>query len=243
MSLNNNNSEVFISKETIRRIINDIKTIKKNPLHEHGIYYEHDETDLLKGKALIIGPSDTPYEHGFYFFKFTFPSNYPYSPPMVEYCTNDGITRFNPNLYKNGKVCLSVLNTWQGDQWSGCQSLSSILLSICTVFVNNPLTNEPGIYISHDEVELYNEIIRYKNIQISILSMLEKAKSGDFDFYLFNDIIEKHFKKVKTQIISNINDNYKNKNHDNSVISMKLYNMNIKIDYNSLLTILTSNSS
>jgi len=162
---------------------------------------------------------------------------------MVEYCTNDGITRFNPNLYKNGKVCLSVLNTWQGDQWSGCQSVSSILLSICTVFVNNPLTNEPGIYISHNEVELYNEIIRYKNIQISILSMLEKAKSCDFDFYLFNDIIENHFKKVKTQIISNINDNYKNKNHDNSVISMKLYNMNIKIDYNSLLTILTSNSS
>ena len=32
----------------------------------------------------------------------------------LTYLTNDGNTRFHPNLYRNGKVCLSVLNTWRG---------------------------------------------------------------------------------------------------------------------------------
>jgi hypothetical protein len=60
----------FISKDAMRRIISDIKEIRANPLTAHGIYYEHDDTDMLKGKALIIGPQGTPYADGFYFFKF-----------------------------------------------------------------------------------------------------------------------------------------------------------------------------
>ena len=46
-----------------------------------------------------------------------YPTEYPFKPPKVTYKTNDGFTRFNPNLYKNGKVCISLLNTWQGEQW------------------------------------------------------------------------------------------------------------------------------
>ena len=63
----------IISKETISRLVNDVKNIIKNPLSEHGIYYQHDEADMLKGYALIVGPEDTPYFGGFYFFEFSFP--------------------------------------------------------------------------------------------------------------------------------------------------------------------------
>ena len=59
----------FVSKDTMRRIISDIKEIRANPLTAHGIYYEHDDSEILKGKALIIGPADTPYADGFYLFK------------------------------------------------------------------------------------------------------------------------------------------------------------------------------
>jgi len=37
----------FISKETISRLLTDVKQIIKNPLSENGIYYLHDDTDLL----------------------------------------------------------------------------------------------------------------------------------------------------------------------------------------------------
>ena len=92
----------------IKRIILDIKDLTKSPIEN--IYYVPDEDNILIGYALIIGPSNTPYEHGNFLFEFNFSEKYPYKPPKVIYKSNDGVTRFNPNLYRSGKVCLSILN-------------------------------------------------------------------------------------------------------------------------------------
>ena len=75
----------IISNETARRIVNDVKDIYKNKeeFKKNGIFYFHSEENILKGYALIIGPANTPYEYGYYFFEFNFPNNYPYSPPTV----------------------------------------------------------------------------------------------------------------------------------------------------------------
>jgi ubiquitin-protein ligase len=46
------------------------------------------------------------------------PPAYPHVPPKVTFRTTaDGRLRFNPNLYTDGKVCLSLLGTWSGDPW------------------------------------------------------------------------------------------------------------------------------
>ena len=58
-----------ITKDTISRLIKDVKQLNNHPLTEHGIYYIHDDTDMMKGYVLIIGPSETPYFGGFYFFQ------------------------------------------------------------------------------------------------------------------------------------------------------------------------------
>ena len=129
----------MLGKDTIKRIAADVADIIKNPLDDNGIFYKHNEEKLLSGYALIIGPEDTPYFGGNYLFEFLFPSDYPFTPPKVIFRTGDGLTRFNPNLYKNGKVCLSVLNTWKGPQWSSCQSIRSILLTLVTVLNSNPM--------------------------------------------------------------------------------------------------------
>jgi len=222
------NDTVFVSKEAMRRIISDIKQIKTSPLTEHGIYYEHDETDMLFGKALIIGPSDTPYENGFYLFKIRFPPNYPYSPPKLTFCTSDGgATRFNPNLYCSGKVCLSILNTWQGDQWTSCQTLSSVLLAVCTVFNSEPLLNEPGILRSNPDFEPYTEIIKYKNIEVAIFRILETVKDASYEFSLFGDIIREHYQKSKDKIRERIEEEMKKRGDNGVVSSGRVYNTNI----------------
>ena len=48
-----------ISKETIHRLAKDITQIVKCPLNDNGIYYQHDEEDMLKGYAMIVGSEDT----------------------------------------------------------------------------------------------------------------------------------------------------------------------------------------
>jgi ubiquitin-protein ligase len=157
-----------IDPGTARRLVGDIVALQKNPLTDHGIFYEHDAENMLLGRAMIVGPTDTPYAHGYFFFDFIFPPNYPHSPPKVVFRTRGGANtkcvrgvRFGPNLYRDGKVCISILNTWPGDAWSGCQTISSVLLSLCGLLVANPLLNEPGITTDHPEIEAYNKFISY----------------------------------------------------------------------------------
>lgn len=166
-----------ISKETIKRLLADVRYIYKNPLTDNGIYYCHDEEDIMKGYAMIVGPEDTPYFGGYYFFEMCFPSDYPFSPPKVKYMTNDGLTRFNPNLYKCGKVCVSILNTWSGDKWSACQTINSIILTLCSLLNNTPLLNEPGITKLNKDYDHYNKSIEYTNINYAICELLDKSKN------------------------------------------------------------------
>lgn len=97
---------------------------------------------------MIIGPPSTPYQFGFFEFDFSFPDNYPDLAPKVHALTTErGRTRFNPNIYANGKVCLSILGTWSGapgEQWSACQNLETTLISIQSLMCSNPYQNEPG---------------------------------------------------------------------------------------------------
>ena len=69
-SIKREENQILYSRDTLKRLASDIKCIKKNPLNDQGIYYEHDQENILKGYALIIGPPDTPYEYGHYFFDF-----------------------------------------------------------------------------------------------------------------------------------------------------------------------------
>ena len=242
--MSSSSSSIVLKKDTITRLIKDVKEIIMNPLTSHGIYYHHNEADILKGEILIIGPKDTPYENGFYLFEISYPVNYPYSPPVVKYFTNDGITRFNPNLYKCGKVCLSILNTWRGDQWSSCQTISSVLLALCTVFNNAPLLNEPGISAEHLDFKNYNMVIEYKNFEIGIMHMFrlivlnaDADTNTDSKFSAFKDIIKTHFLenyKINKDRLDTLLLLYKDKNNKSSVIHIGIYSMFIPIDYENL---------
>ncbi len=200
--MNNN----VISKSTVHRIVHDVKDILTNPLKDNGIYYLHDETDILKGYALIVGPQDTPYQYGFYFFKIEYPTDYPHSPLKFTFLNRDKFnTRFHPNLYRNGKCCLSVLNTWAGEPWSSCQSLKSILLTVLTIFTKDPLLNEPGINSSHADFNTYNKVIHFRNIENNYIDCVTKKHSHEI-YKKFKEVIldisEKHNKLIEEIIDS-----------------------------------------
>jgi len=182
----------ILSKECIQRLIRDVKDVNKSPLHDNGIFYEHDEEDMLTGRILIIGQKDTPYFGGYYFFRIFYPADYPFNPPRVVFCTQGDKVRFNPNLYTNGKVCVSILNTWAGEQWSSCQTIRTVLLTLSTLFCNDPLLNEPGIGIYHRDQNNYNLIIAYKNIEIAFLKIINKTPAIFLnEFSCFDEVIRK----------------------------------------------------
>lgn len=220
---------ITIEKFTVKRLLSDIKQIKRTPLESEGIYYRHDESNMLKGYAMIIGPEETPYQYGYYFFEIDYPTNYPHSPPKFTFRTGDGVTRFNPNFYRNGKCCVSILNTWKGEQWTSCQTLSSVLLTIQSLFNTKPLLNEPGIKEDNPDFYSYNEIIRYKNIDIAIIDTISYKEKNIVN--LFTEEINASFEKNR----KNIEEFLKKKSKTSSnILYTTLYKMKTKIDYSDI---------
>jgi len=222
--------QIVLSKDTIKRLIKDVREIIKTPLTSHGIHYHHSNYDILCGQAMIIGPADTPYEQGYYFFDFKFPQDYPHKPPVVTYHTNDGITRFNPNLYKSGKVCVSILNTWKGDQWTGCQSISTILLALCTLLNNKPLLNEPGLNENHIDFNKYNRILTYMNFKVAIVQMM-RAEHIKNKFPELYEIMVDDFVKNYDKIMGLVKKNYV----ERRFIFTSVYNMSVVIEYSEVI--------
>lgn len=229
------NKNIVITKDTIVRLLHDVKHVMKNPLVENGIYYAHDDEDMMKGYALIIGPEDTPYFGGNFFFEFHYPKDYPHSPPHVLYCTNGEMIRFNPNLYCNGKVCISVLNTWKGEQWTSCQTISTILLTLCTLLSKDPLLNEPGVTKSHADFNNYTKIVEFKTIDIAILKMLKKQPDIYLEkFSIFYPYIKENFKKNKEALRKYVVE--KSMTTQSEIVKTSFYQMNVNINYQRLLS-------
>ena len=137
-----------------------------------------EEENISRIHALIRGPVNTPYQNGFFYFILDFPRDYPVKPPTVRHMTTDNRkVSFNPNLYADGKVCLSILGTWDGPGWSAANTLYSTLLSIQSLMNEKPYHNEPGyednsgVYVNRD-VQNYNDLIAYETIRVAVIGML-----------------------------------------------------------------------
>ncbi|KAJ6134698.1 hypothetical protein N7523_001020 [Penicillium sp. IBT 18751x] len=164
------------------RLMRELNALERSDQLAMTVHYE--EENVREISALLLGPPGTPYALGFYEFTFSVPSDYPASPPTVLIkTTNQGETRFGPNLYAMGKVCLSILGTWHashGEEWSAAQGLESVLLSIQSLLSATPYFNEPG-YEDHNKesdkqnVELYNSKIRHENLRLAVIQPLEEA--------------------------------------------------------------------
>ena len=222
-------SNKVINTETVKRLLKDVRQLIRHPLTDNGIYYSHDDSDMTKGYAMIVGPSDTPYFGGYYFFKFDYPCDYPFAPPKVTYMTNDGSTRFNPNLYKCGKVCVSILNTWSGDKWSSCQTINSVLLTLCSLLNDAPLENEPGHGKSSRDFIPYQKSIEFKNIDFAICELILKQRIPE-PFQMFYPFIKEHFINNYDKLLTFI----QSKTDEKSTQQVSIYSMTTIIDYSSL---------
>lgn len=163
-------------------------------------------------KFIVVGPKDTPYENGIFLFDVYFPDNYPEVPPKVLLRTTGNETvRFNPNLYANGKVCLSLLGTWSGDKsesWiPNLSTFLQVLISIQSFIlgVSNPYFNEPSYEkrMGKEQGEInnleYNIQRRYYTLKWAIN---DNIKNNIFSFEEFN---KQHWILKKKEISEKIN--------------------------------------
>lgn len=103
-----------------------------------------DEENFFEWEALILGPEETAYEGGVFRTTLTFPKDYPMSPPKMKFTSEI----FHPNIYVDGRVCISILHApgedpmgyeSSSERWSPVQSIEKILLSVMSMLAEpNP---------------------------------------------------------------------------------------------------------
>jgi len=166
-----------------------------------------DDTQIDLLRALITGPAGTPYANGVFLFDILLPPDFPDVNPSVQFITTaGGRVRFNPNLYADGKVCLSLLGTWEGPRWvPGVSTLSQVLLSIqSAILVESPWANEPGdeAHLGTDlgirAIAQHNLHLRLATVLYAILEPLKKPPR------FFEEAVLAHFKHKKGEIMAQV---------------------------------------
>eukprot|EP00747_Dinoflagellata_sp_TGD_P215303 gnl/TRDRNA2_/TRDRNA2_88025_c0_seq2.p1 gnl/TRDRNA2_/TRDRNA2_88025_c0~~gnl/TRDRNA2_/TRDRNA2_88025_c0_seq2.p1 ORF type:complete len:322 (-),score=35.85 gnl/TRDRNA2_/TRDRNA2_88025_c0_seq2:57-977(-) len=162
-----------LTQQAQKRILKEMHSWEqeRKELEDCGIFVSWQE-DLSNPVAMILGPADTPYAHGFFFFDVHFPSNYPMNPPQLKCFTGDGRVVLNTHLLENSPVCLSILGTYHGPPWSCACTLRTVLLSVQSLLTEHPLEDEPG-YEQDDE--RFSEVVRYETIAVAVVRMLQRT--------------------------------------------------------------------
>ena len=116
----------------LKRINKELKDLEKDPPMNCSAGPIDD--DIFHWEAMIMGPSDSPYQGGVFRLNIHFPADYPFKPPKVNFITRI----YHCNINSAGGICLDILK----DQWSPALTISKVLLSICSL-LNDPNPDDP----------------------------------------------------------------------------------------------------
>lgn len=148
-----------------RVLMNEFKALSKEPW----THIELINDDILQWSvALIVLNPDSAYYGGYFKAKMTFPHNYPYSPPDFKFLR----PLYHPNIYSDGRLCISILHPPGEDEmsgesaaerWSPAQRVESVLISILSLLddaeVSSPANVDAGVMLRNDP-KRYRELVK-----------------------------------------------------------------------------------
>ena len=201
------------SRKAVKRVARELRELAApgglplSPAASILIRADPDRGDRLR--ALVTGPEGTPYFGACFVFDALFPPAYPDVPPLLMLdTTGGGRARFNPNLYADGKVCLSLLGTWHGshasEKWDAeTANLWRVLVSIQgMILVGDPYFNEPGVEAVRGTKEgdaasaRYNARLATHVVRFAINGVLDAPPAG------FADAVIAHFTLVRHALLA-----------------------------------------
>ncbi|KAI9843464.1 MAG: hypothetical protein M1837_006310 [Sclerophora amabilis] len=154
-----------------RILLNEYRVLSKEPW----VNIELENENIYKWNvALMIVNPESLYYGGYFKAKMTFPHNYPYSPPDFKFIH----PLFHPNIYSDGKLCISILHPPGEDEmsgetaaerWSPIQGVESVLVSILSLLddaeVSSPANVDAGVLLRKSKEE-FKEMVK-KDVEAS----------------------------------------------------------------------------
>ena len=142
-----------------------------------GVSIDFNEDNIKQWNIIILGPRDTSYEGGIFKATITFPNNFPLYPPEFKFINPP----YHPNIYEDGRVCISILHPPGDDEWGyekaeerwrPIHTVNSILISIISL-LSSPNDESPA---NIDAAKLWREdkVKFQEKINICIRNSLDK---------------------------------------------------------------------
>ena len=152
----------------LQRLRNEYKQYLKDPVSHYSICPH--ENNFLIWDVILIGPQDTIFEGGIFKAELKFTKDYPNKPPEFKFLDK----MFHPNIYPDGKICISILHEGIdvygyediSERWNPSHSVNSILLSISSILCEGNIESPANVDASKLWKENFNEYkkIIYKQI-------------------------------------------------------------------------------
>tara|TARA_Y100000996_G_C22320453_1_gene560123 strand:+ start:35 stop:484 length:450 start_codon:yes stop_codon:yes gene_type:complete len=117
---------------TLQRIQKELQEMTNNP--PANCSAGPDGEDLYTWQASIMGPDGSPFQGGVFWLKISFPKDYPFKPPKMQFLTK----LYHPNISATGAICIDILK----EQWSPALTVSKVLLCICSL-LDDPNPDDP----------------------------------------------------------------------------------------------------
>ncbi len=182
---------------TAKRIAGDIRLLTKSK--SLGIEYDfaYDDKNVEKMYATIYGPEGSCFERCILYYTIDLSQGYPIKPPVFKFITPIR-KRFHPNMYADGKVCLTILNTWHDSKvsgWTSATTLEAVLTTIRSMIHDNPLSEEPG----------QNHNLKNKNAKDYHVAAKYYSLENTFSYFLQDiNMPADLFKHMRNYFMSNI---------------------------------------
>jgi ubiquitin-conjugating enzyme E2 Z len=175
------------------RLMKELKILKESS----EMYIDILDENIKKFKIMFFGPKDSLFQNGIFLFEFLIPDNYPFDVPKVTFLTGGFVNgRIHPNLYKEGKVCLSILNTWGNNEWSPLLTIEKVILTIKGILDNNPISHEPRFENKNDAY--YNIYSTYYSLK-SIPMVYNHYKDTPFGEIIKKNVSE-NYENIKLKL-------------------------------------------
>ncbi|KAI1438280.1 ubiquitin-conjugating enzyme/RWD-like protein [Xylaria sp. CBS 124048] len=132
------------------------------------------DIDLINGNILrwrlylMVVNSESAFDGGYFKAEMTFTEDYPYQPPTFRFL----VPIYHPNIYPDGRLCISILHTpgedlMSGEQaserWSPLQGVESVLRSVLLLLddpeINSPANVDASV-MYRDKRDAYNKKAR-----------------------------------------------------------------------------------
>lgn len=149
--------------QALRHVMTRFREYNKDPID--GFFCEPSD-DVLKWKFTLLGPHNTPFEGEMLKGTITFPVTFPNVPPVIQFTSQI----YHPNIYPDGKVCMSILHDTREEnfydrpeeKWLPVHTIQSIVLSMLLIIqepnLESPANLEAAKLMRDNKIQYYRKL-------------------------------------------------------------------------------------